>query len=126
MMQNTNLNSTHDVNRQSGVSSANGHADFPIQNLPFAVFKRKESEEVFRVGIAIGDKIVDLAQLEKCKLFNTSAQKSLKACAQNSLNKFMSMGVDAWSKLRLVLSDGLTKGSALERQISSCLTSFVD
>jgi fumarylacetoacetase len=33
----------------------------------------------------------------------------------------MSMGVDAWSKLRLVLSDGLTKGSALERQISSCL-----
>ena len=121
MIQNTNLNSTHDVNRQSWLSSANGHADFPIQNLPFAVFKRKDSKESYRAGVAIGDAIVDLAQLEKCKLFNTSMQKSLKACSQSSLNKFMSMGVDAWSKLRLVLSDGLTKGSALERQISSCL-----
>jgi len=123
MIQNTNLNSTHDVNRQSWVSSANSHADFPIQNLPFTVFKRKESKEVFRVGVAIGDEIVDLAQLEKCELFNTSTQKSLKACAQNSLNKFMSMGVDAWSELRLVLSDGLTKGSALEKQLSTCLIS---
>ena len=121
MMKNTSLNSTHDAERQSWVSSANGHADFPIQNLPFAVFKRKEGKEVFRVGVAIGDDIVDLAQLEKCKLFNTSTQKSLKSCSQNSLNKFMSMGVDAWSELRLVLSDGLTKGSALEKTISSCL-----
>jgi fumarylacetoacetase len=121
MIQNTNLNSTHDVNRQSWLGSANGHADFPIQNLPFAVFKRKDSKENYRAGVAIGDSIVDLTQLEKCKLFNTSTQKSLKACSQSSLNKFMSMGVDAWSKLRLVLSDGLTKGSALERQILSCL-----
>ena len=121
MMQNTNLNSTHDLNRQSWVGSANDHEHFPIQNLPFAVFKRKESKETFRVGIAIGDEIVDLVKLERCKLFNTSIQKSLKVCAQNSLNKFMSMGVDAWSKLRLVLSDGLTKGSPLEKTISSCL-----
>jgi len=121
MMQNTNLNSTHDLNRQSWVGSANDHEHFPIQNLPFAVFKRKESKETFRVGIAIGDEIVDLVKLERCKLFNTSIQKSLKVCAQNSLNKFMSMGVDAWSELRLVLSDGLTKGSPLEKTISSCL-----
>jgi fumarylacetoacetase len=121
MMQNTNLNSTHDLNRQSWVGSANDHEYFPIQNLPFAVFKRKESKETFRVGVAIGDEIVDLVKLERCKLFNTSIQKSLKVCAQNSLNKFMSMGVDAWSKLRLVLSDGLTKGSPLEKTISSCL-----
>jgi fumarylacetoacetase len=121
MMQNTNLNSTHDLNRQSWVGSANDHEHFPIQNLPFAVFKRKESKETFRVGVAIGDEIVDLVKLERCKLFNTSIQKSLKVCAQNSLNKFMSMGVDAWSKLRLVLSDGLTKGSPLEKTISSCL-----
>ncbi|HIF89901.1 MAG TPA: fumarylacetoacetase [Candidatus Thioglobus sp.] len=120
-MQNTNLNSTHDLNRQSWVGSANDHEHFPIQNLPFAVFKRKESKETFRVGVAIGDEIVDLVKLERCKLFNTSIQKSLKVCAQNSLNKFMSMGVDAWSKLRLVLSDGLTKGSPLEKTISSCL-----
>jgi len=120
-MQSTNLNSTHDVNRQSWVSSANGHYDFPIQNLPFAVFKRTEGKEVFRVGVAIGDKIVDLAQLEKCKLFHTTTQKSLKACSQNSLNKFMAMGAEAWSELRLVLSDGLTRGSALENKISACL-----
>ncbi|MCS5591992.1 MAG: fumarylacetoacetase [Gammaproteobacteria bacterium] len=120
-MQSINLNSTHDVNRQSWVSSANGHDDFPIQNLPFSVFKLKEAKEAFRVGVAIGDEIVDLAQLEKCKLFNTTTQKSLKACSQNSLNKFMAMGAGAWSELRLVLSDGLTKGSTLEKTMSACL-----
>jgi fumarylacetoacetase len=120
-MQNLGLNSTHDIKRQSWLSSANGHADFPIQNLPFAVFKRKDSKESYRVGVAIGDDIVDLAKLEKYKLFNTTTQKSLKACNQNTLNKFMAMGAEAWSELRLVLSDGLTKGSALEKKISTCL-----
>ena len=34
------LDETHDPSRKSWVASANGNADFPIQNLPFGVFKR--------------------------------------------------------------------------------------
>ena len=93
MMQNTILNSTHQIDRQSWVDSANGHSDFPIQNLPFAVFKRKDSKQSFRAGVAIGDEIVDLGQLEKAYLFNKSVQKSLKACSQDSLNQLKHMNI---------------------------------
>ena len=49
------LNETHDKNLTSWVSSANANTDFPIQNLPFATFRRKGSNEVFRGGVAIGN-----------------------------------------------------------------------
>ena len=58
----TRLNETHDAHLQSWVASANAaDCDFPIQNLPFGVFRRRESTEGFRIGVAIGDAVVDLA-----------------------------------------------------------------
>ena len=52
------LNETHDASLTSWVASANTAAsDFPIQNLPFAVFRRKDSGEPFRGGLAIGDQV---------------------------------------------------------------------
>ena len=60
------LNETHDPALTSWVASANtGLSDFPIQNLPFAVFRRQGTDEVFRGGVAIGDQIVDMAALLK-------------------------------------------------------------
>ncbi len=60
------LNETHDPALTSWVASANtGQSDFPIQNLPFAVFRRQGTDEVFRGGVAIGDQIVDMAALLK-------------------------------------------------------------
>ena len=55
-------NETHDPLLRSWVESANspGH-DFPIQNLPFGVFRRAGSALAYRGGVAIGDCIVDLA-----------------------------------------------------------------
>jgi fumarylacetoacetase len=47
--------------------------EFPIQNLPFAVFRRGGSVEEFRGGVAIGDQIVDLAALAKLELFHEKA-----------------------------------------------------
>ena len=44
---------THSVARRSWVASANGHADFPIQNLPFGVFT--PGSGAARAGVAIGD-----------------------------------------------------------------------
>ncbi len=53
------MDSTHDPNLASWVESANRPgADFPIQNLPYASF-RKRGEEQIRVGVAIGDMLLD-------------------------------------------------------------------
>jgi hypothetical protein len=56
------LNETHDPALRSWIASANREGgDFPIQNLPFAVFRRRGSNENWRGGVAIGDEIIDLA-----------------------------------------------------------------
>ena len=57
----TLLNETHDTARRSFVESANlPGSDFPIQNLPFGVFRLAAGEQP-RVGVAIGDQIVDVS-----------------------------------------------------------------
>ena len=56
------VNETHDPSRTSWVESANQAAtDFPIQNLPFGVFRRRATNEPPRIGVAIGTQILDLA-----------------------------------------------------------------
>ena len=55
------LDETHDPARTSWVASANGHPDFPIQNLPLGVFSPEGGEP--RIGAAIGDMILDLGAL---------------------------------------------------------------
>ena len=54
------MDATHDPKRRSFVASANGHADFPIQNLPLGIFNPQGGEA--RGGVAIGDSILDLAR----------------------------------------------------------------
>jgi fumarylacetoacetase len=113
------LNATHDPGLKSWVESANGAgADFPIQNLPFAAFRRKASAAAFRGGVAIGDQIVDLAALHALHLVTGSAADPLAACADPTLNRLMALGPDAWSTLRSVLShllrDGAQEAGALK------------
>ena len=55
------IDETHDPARTSWVESANGHPEFPVQNLPFGVFAPAGSAP--RVGVAIGDRILDLSAL---------------------------------------------------------------
>ena len=64
-MSHTRIDSTHDPDLQSWVASANDpETDFPIQNLPFGVFSTA-ADPAPRVGVAIGDQILDLAVLEE-------------------------------------------------------------
>jgi fumarylacetoacetase len=59
------LDETHDPQLKSWVASANRPgSDFPIQNLPFGVFRRRGSREAPRGGVAIGEQILDLAGLK--------------------------------------------------------------
>jgi fumarylacetoacetase len=100
------INETHDPARRSFVESANiSGCDFPIQNLPFGVF-RPEAAAPPRVGTAIGDQILDIAAASSS--FGGLAAEAARACAAPSLNGLMSLGQQAWSALRLALSRGLS------------------
>jgi fumarylacetoacetase len=115
------INETHDINLTSWVSSANSDSDFPIQNLPFAIFKRKGQEEVLRGGVAIGNQVLDLAAVAKMNLFSGSAQTALEAASQTTLNALMNLGVEANSALRLALSKALRTDSPLQNTLTPTL-----
>ena len=87
------LNQTHDPAARSWVESANmPDGDFPIQNLPFSVFRRKNTDEAFRGGVAIGDQVVDLGAWASQGRLSGVADEAVRACAQPVLNAFFSLG----------------------------------
>ena len=96
------LDATHDPELKSWVESANEPGgDFPIQNLPFGIFKRKGAAESPRGGVAIGDQILDLAAL------------GIKTGP--TLNGIAAMGRREWKKLRREISRGLTDSKKQKR-----------
>jgi fumarylacetoacetase len=116
------LDATHDPARTSWVSSANvPGGDFPVQNLPFAVFRRACSPESFRGGVAIGDSVLDLGALHELGLFQGVAAQALAACAQPALNDFMALGGEASAALRAALSEALRAGAGLEPRLHPLL-----
>ncbi|MCK5661890.1 MAG: fumarylacetoacetase, partial [Thiotrichaceae bacterium] len=126
-MKHFQLNETHDINLTSWVESANViGCDYPIQNLPFAQFKRKNSNEAFRAGVAIGDKVLDLALVLTSHVFPAELNHALEACAEPALNRFMGMGTETWSLLRLNLSRALATGSDLQGSIKGYLIEMQD
>ena len=67
------INETHDPNLKSWVESANDpDTDFPIQNLPFCTFRRKNTQEFVRIGVPIGEMIFDVQQGYRRMLFEES------------------------------------------------------
>ncbi|HEY3179887.1 MAG TPA: fumarylacetoacetase [Casimicrobiaceae bacterium] len=116
------LNETHDPALNSWVASANdAGSDFPIQNLPFGVFRRKGQNEAFRVGVAIGDQILDITAAQSAGAFSGPAARAAAVCSAPSLNAFMAMGPAAWSALRLALSQILRQSSTLADRLHGCL-----
>ena len=116
------LNETHDAGLRSWVESANAEGgDFPIQNLPFGVFRRKGSHEAFRGGVAIGAEILDLGAAHKAGLFSGEAAAAAANCAGSTLNAFMAMGPSAWAALRLATSRALRAGSTHIDKLRGCL-----
>jgi fumarylacetoacetase len=106
------LNHTHDASVKSWLTSANEPGtDFPIQNLPFGVFRRKGSGEAFRGGVAIGDQIIDLAAVAAASMFEGLPQLAAQACAAPALNDFLAMGPVGWRALRHALFDALRHGA---------------
>ena len=118
----TMLNETHDPALRSWVASANlAGSDFPIQNLPFASFRRQGSTEAFRGGVAIGDQILDLAAVHQAGVFTGNIGQAVRAGAQPQLNDLMALGTPVWSALRLALSRALREGAAEQAALQACL-----
>ncbi|MEO7520774.1 MAG: fumarylacetoacetate hydrolase family protein, partial [Gemmatimonas sp.] len=114
---------TVDPSLRSWVSSANTPGnDFPIQNLPFGVFKRAGTSESARVGVAIGDSILDVAACLAAALLHDAsadARQGAMACASSSLNELMSRGTAPRKALRGALSEILSEGvSSHRRQVA--------
>ena len=102
------MNETHDPSLTSWIESANSaDADFPIQNLPFGVFSRKGDAER-RVGVAIGDQIVDVGESLSANLWSGKARDVARWCDRPNLNELMQAPRDAISEFRARLSELLS------------------
>jgi len=102
------VNKTHDPALTSWIESANSpDTDFPIQNLPFGVFSRKGDSER-RVGVAIGDQIVDIGESLSANLWSGKARDVARWCDRPSLNELMQAPRDSLSQFRERLSELLT------------------
>jgi fumarylacetoacetase len=121
----TTLNETHNPQLRAWVASANTPGcDFPIQNLPFGVFRQPGNPHAFRVGVAIGDQIVDLTAAHGAGVFADAgalAQAGALACCAPTLNAYMALGAPVWSALRLALSRVLREGAPQQAALQTCL-----
>jgi len=88
-------------------------SDFPIQNLPFGVFQPKQDRP--RVGVAIGDSVLDLSALEELGHFHSPEFQGRKVFSQESLNSFLALGRPAWRKTREILQHLLAADAPILR-----------
>ncbi|NGQ96134.1 fumarylacetoacetase [Brevibacillus sp. SYP-B805] len=75
---------------------------FPIQNLPYGVFRPRKGGAP-RIGVAIGDYVLDLSVLEESGHFLHSSLAGKKIFNQSSLNAFMALGKPAWREARAII-----------------------
>ena len=103
------MDTTNDPARTSWVTSANApETDFPIQNLPFGMFRRAGSSDAPRVGVAIGDMVLDVhAAATKAPAQFDGLALAMNACAQTSLNALMALGRGPVTLLRAALASAL-------------------
>jgi fumarylacetoacetase len=109
------VNQTHDPALTTWVASAKGATDFPIQNLPFGVFRRRGSGSAPTVGVAIGNQILRLEGAQASGAFTGLGAQAADVCRAPSLNPLLALGREYWSALRSQISAFLADGSAIAR-----------
>jgi fumarylacetoacetase len=116
------IDATHDPAQTSWVASAQAlGADFPIQNLPFGRIRRAGSAEPWRIGVAIGDQVLDLAAAALAGGWLAEVAALLAPLAAGDLNAVMAQGSAARRVLRSALQAGLKTGSAQQAVLATCL-----
>ena len=74
-------------------------SDFPIENLPYGVFRCGDSGDA-TIGVAMGDRILDLRSSAAAGLFDTLPPATRIACANATLNPLMALTPHHWHALR--------------------------
>lgn len=87
------LNATHDPAAASWIKAAQDPTtDFPLQNLPFGAFRPAPSPpQPPRLGVAIGDRVLDLAGLAAVNLLGAELAPAAAALAEPNLNRLMAL-----------------------------------
>ena len=107
------IDATHDPKRSSWLASANAAGTaFPIQNLPFGRYRKAGSGEAFRIGVAIGDQVLDL--------------RATGLIDHADMNRLMAGTLAERQQLRHAISNGLTAGSAQQAAWSQALQPQAD
>ena len=100
------VDATHDPALRSWVASANEHPDFPIQNLPYGVYRHGTDEP--RVGVAIGDQVLDLRVAvengREWARMGETGRRIVAACASTRLNALMALEPEERTALRQAIS----------------------
>lgn len=124
MSSSASLDQTHDPMLRSWVASANGHAEFPIQNLPFGIFSPPGGAK--RGGVAIGDLILDLAGLAASGLFAGEALAAAIAASGENLNPLLALGAGPRLALRRALSALLSNDGGNQAALAPLLHAAAD
>lgn len=100
------IDATHSPKLKSWVPSADGHSDFPIQNLPLGVFSPRGKAP--RGGVAIGERIFDIAAAADANLFSGDAKVAARAAAGDALNEFLALDAPLRAAFRKRVSELLS------------------
>jgi fumarylacetoacetase len=116
------LDHTHDAALRSWVESANApDSDFPVQNLPFGAFRRSGQDEPLRIGVAIGDQVLDLKVARAQCPWGLGIDELLAPLAAGELKPLMSAPPAVRRMLRSALSLALADGSDQAPFLELCL-----
>jgi fumarylacetoacetase len=110
------------MTEKSWVAAANDpNSDFPLQNLPYGVFRFRDQTHI---GVAIGDRILDLHACVSAGLLSALGEDIQNACKSESLNALMALGPEAWSALRQRVTNLLS--GAAHPEVEESLVAMCD
>ena len=119
---NLSLDDTHDPALTSWVASAQAPGcDFPIQNLPYGRFRKAGSNEPWRIGVAIGDQVLDMLAARSANAWPATLTDQLDALAAGDLNRVMGSSRPQRIELRRALSAALSVSNTQHEALAAAL-----
>ena len=88
----------NDITRKSWIKY-NQDSHFPIQNIPFGVFKCKKQKTI-HIGTRIGETVISLSKLEQLYYFDDTNLKKGTFKSEENLNKFLKQNKNIWRSIR--------------------------
>ena len=112
----------NDPNRKSWIEVAS-HSDFPIQNIPFGIFKT--SDKTICVGSRIGDYAIDLNALHKLNYFDgISLDRDI--FNKETLNDFLKLGKPIWRQVRDRIAEIFDSNNAMDESHKTVVLSKIN